>query len=227
MTESGKSGRRGFTLIELLVVIAIIAVLAALLLPALAGAKRKGKGAECINNLKQIGIGLRLWANDNDQKFPWAVDVASGGSRGSIDWTDNYRAASNEFNTPKILVCPEDKTRTVGTGWPAPLLDGDRHISYFAGTTADETLPQSILAGDRSAFSRGGSGSATDPSWSAAVLGSIDAEFENNLHKGGGYIALADASVHHVTSSQLKEFIIAALSSGSTNVTFSLPRGVQ
>src|SRR2546423_1216927 len=62
---------RGFSLIELLVVIAIIAILAALLLPALAAGRAAGRKANCISNLRQIGLAIHAYANDNDGKIPY------------------------------------------------------------------------------------------------------------------------------------------------------------
>lgn len=221
MTVLKANRPRGFTIVELLIVIAIISFIAALLLPALSNAKNRGKGADCISRLKQGGVGFRLWANDNEELFPWQVETNKGGSVGSIDWTDNVRAVSNELSTPKVLACPSDNQRMPHDNWGT--LDGDKHLSFFVGLDAQESKAQTVLAGDRNVY---GGGGGNDLTWSTAVGSSVDAKWDDTMHVRQGYVVLSDASVHHTTSAQLCEQVSAALASGSSRVIFSLPRGV-
>ena len=68
------------TLTEILIVIAALALLAAILLPALAAAKRKSSKIGCVSCLKQMGISYRMWADDNGGKYPMQISVTNEGA---------------------------------------------------------------------------------------------------------------------------------------------------
>jgi len=184
--------KKAFTLIELLVVIAIIAILAAMLLPALAAAKRKAQRINCVNNLKETYLGFKIWEGDNGDQFPQAISTSLGGAKefvasyanqtpGTYSPYSLFQVASNQLATPKILYCTSDNNPNAAapgaSASPTPPAShtgtyatnfnngafGDAYISYFVCGDATESYPGMIAFGDRNIGTSGASANTPTP----------------------------------------------------------------
>jgi prepilin-type N-terminal cleavage/methylation domain-containing protein/prepilin-type processing-associated H-X9-DG protein len=111
--------RSGFTLIELLVVIAIIAILAAILFPVFAQAREKARTASCLSNIKQLTLGMMMYSQDYDERFPeWRWDQnfeSSWGDKGNVSpnnaTTIWYYAIYPYVKNGQVYTCPSATTR--------------------------------------------------------------------------------------------------------------------
>jgi len=151
----------GFTLIELLVVIAIIAILAAMLLPALASAKARAQRLQCMNQMRQLGLGITLFSTDNEEMFPPAGFEYNGGVIAWDCWINNYiggnasqadmtggvfvsstdqssmqEASSLGFAVaPRVITCPADQFAKVDWMTGLPQLAGRSYAMNSCGST--------------------------------------------------------------------------------------------
>ena len=145
--------KRAFTLIELLVAIAIIALLAAILFPVFGRARENARRASCQSNLKQIGLGIKQYTQDYDEKFPgYYTDLNASNSYTTSDpivansdkgWTEMIEPY---LKSKQIFQCPSESTpppaaTSNGTGY------SDYFMNSFVGGSAIGVLGQPTIGG--------------------------------------------------------------------------------
>lgn len=123
-----------FTLIELLVVIAIIAILAAMLLPALSAAKQHGWTTACASNLRQVGMGMRMFADENGDQYPESgADIYWGATDGVTQLPSWSEQAFPFIGSTNVYNCPGNIQLPLNMRGPFNYFNGDRAAYVVAG----------------------------------------------------------------------------------------------
>jgi competence protein ComGC len=201
------AARNGGALIELLIVIATLVVLAALLLPHLLINRVQATRLNCVDQLKELGLDARIWANDHDRSFSWQVSTNDDGSlefAGSSNVSELFLPMSTHLKGPRILFCPSDSARKAADSMAALK---NANISYCIGLDASEENPQMVLFGDRNMECPGradNQGVVIRPETAVA--------WGKEMHGRAGNLGLVDGSVQQVTDAGLQKQIKAQAS---------------
>ena len=143
---------------------------------------------------------MRIFANDHDDKFPWKTETTNGGTIGLIESPEVFRhflVASNELSTAKILACPADPNRLRTHDFSQ---FSNSNLSYFVGVDSDESMPQTLLSGDRHI-----SGGTLSNNFMRTVKPTWAVGWTPEMHQGTGNIAMGDGSVMPTTSASLQQ----------------------
>lgn len=203
MKTSVRNDNSALTRIDALMIVVIVVLSAAFLLPFFNHNHSHSHAGRirCVNNLKQIGLSFRIYAGDNNDKYP--MNVSTNNKPLIIETTPVYRyfqSLSNELGTPKILICFDDEKRNAANDFAGL---SNSNVSYFVGLDATENLTNSILSGDRNITN----GFAPNQGLLNLTTNQM-VRFTDEIHKKQGNIALGDGSVQQVSSARLRSEII-------------------
>lgn len=218
--------QHGFTRMELmfvLVAVLLLACLAMLFLSHQHTTQETRKRISCVSNLKNVGLGFRVFAHDNDDRFPFYVTNSLGFANTAWAW-EHFQAMSNEMGSAKILVCRADRERYtnimsdfgMGPHLASTSLagQGNAAVSYFVSLDADESLPNVMLVGDRNLVTN-------SENLQGKVLASSPASlsaWDDRQHSRRGNAVLADGSVQWMTNPLLaKQVAISSAGGPGTN----------
>jgi hypothetical protein len=186
-----------------------------MLLPALSRAKGKAQRITCVNNQKQVGLALRLWADNNDGKYPWKVDQSQGGGKptgsGNARVNFQFSIVSNELASTKILLCPNDVRKVAASNFAALVLT---NISYALCFEADDKRPRVILSTDRNMSGFDFTGLPDNINCfvlTSPETGARAAKWRRGVCHGenAGIVTLGDGSVHQLNDDRLVSTLTA------------------
>lgn len=231
----GGLGRAGTGRFEVLLIVVGLGLLACVGCASLHSGAGKTERARCLVNLKLIGVGLQMWLHDYEDKFPWQIPVAQGGSAGLAQISDHFLRLSNYFGSPSILSCPGLARHRPPTQVWARLTD--RNISYAlycdsrivmdmspANASARPPLPDSVvmdmdLEGGRPSECRQCPGNV----YEFNVGPNSPLRWSRTNHVNFGNVAMLDGTVVSLPNRQSKESVAGKDQQGQT-VHILLPR---
>lgn len=201
---------KGFTLIELLVVIAIIGILAGILLPVLSRARESARRTQCTSNIKQIGMGLIMYANENAEQFPTDTAASAMGSLNML--------FPNYVSDPRTFNCPSDTfvTTTSNAGIAEGTAFTKNQCSYGydrAHTQADDA--DVALASDRPTND---AASAPTSANSPNHGGTVNTAGTADVAGRGQNVVYVDGHVEFVTSEKAGWYDSTGLASGRDDI---------
>jgi len=223
--EEYQRNTTAYTVIDLLVFVALLAAFAAVIGYTLAKQRARSSRITCTNNLKQIGLSFKQWGLNSYDSFQMRIPVAQGGTREFVNtgqaWV-HFRVMSNELNTPKVLICTEERNRnrrratifadTAPAGSSSVPFTSDTNLSYFVGVDAQDIYPQMWLSGDANFAT----GNVPIGSGLVSLRTNTPLTWNDSRHgRGRGNICFADGSVQQIPNSNLASLLMRT--GGETN----------